>query len=803
MRRSARRCKLQDYRQGSSSSSTTNIRFLSSSSSVEASSINDVEDNDHQKTQRRQVVVTTTTTTTATNERQGLRRSSRIPKDGLTLDDFVSSSSSASSRINSNNNKQQLSNSSSSPKLNGLSFSIKTYGCQMNVNDTDIVRSILLDAGFHEKLDGDGGGDSENDDPDANTPADIWLTNTCAIRDKAEQKVWQRLHTLKNKKAKMNNTSHGKKQNQQQTRRPVEPIVGLLGCMAERLQEELLEKDMADMVVGPDAYRDIPRLINTVLQQRRQLQRDASNGGVISSDEDNEYEYDYDEPIGQAINVQLSLDETYADIFPKRSSTINAAVAASTTTHNFTQSSFVSIQRGCSNRCSFCIVPFTRGVERSRPYDSILNEIRQLIEQDNIKEVVLLGQNVNSYHDQSPQAMLARPLKLTNEKIQQQQQQDDDGSVMIPRLLSNDGFKSRGRSNVLTGGYYFVDLVDDVSNLHPELRVRFTSPHPKDYPTPLLELMAERSNVCNQLHLPAQSGSTRMLKRMKRGYTREAYLELIDSVHDVMGGPSNVALSSDFIAGFCGETDADHEDTVSLLQQVQYDQAYLFAYSLRDKTHAARTMIDDVPAHIKQQRLQELIDTFRTTIHAKNEKYEVGQLRLVLVEGPSKKKNKKQNDEDDGETISTTTSSMWHGRTDQNKRILFPVLDNDSTRQKTVLEERLGTSLSTLVMDDSWIETCLKTMSSLGNHNHGKDGALHQLSSWHPKANSIEGSNAVASLSPGDYAVVLVTEAKGHTLRGRVLWKTTLLKFDSFQTNYLTRWEDVQHVAATATSLMP
>ena len=758
-----------------------------------SSTSNDNENDDDQQ----HVLVSTTTS----NERQS-RRTSRIPKDGLTLDDFVSSSSSSSpSRLNTTPNKQ-----SNSSTANGLSFSIKTYGCQMNVNDTDIVRSILLDAGFHEKVvyDGDGdSGDGDSDSDDSNTPADIWLTNTCAIRDKAEQKVWQRLHTLKNKKVKLSQGSKNKKnkthaqQNQTQSRPVVEPIVGLLGCMAERLQEELLEKEMADMVVGPDAYRDIPRLIETVLQQRRikqkQKQRDADN-----DEDDVDDMEEYDEPIGQAINVQLSLDETYADIFPKRRSNNAATTAQATTaTHNFIQSSFVSIQRGCSNRCSFCIVPFTRGgVERSRPYDSILNEIRQLIEQDNIKEVVLLGQNVNSYHDQSPQALAARPLLIQhpNEDNTQQQQQE--------RLLSNEGFKSRGRSNVLTGGYYFVDLVNDVSNLHPELRVRFTSPHPKDYPTPLLQLMAERSNVCNQLHLPAQSGSTRMLQRMKRGYTREAYLELIDNVHDVMGGPGNVALSSDFIAGFCGENDDDHNDTVSLLQQVQYDQAYLFAYSLRDKTHAARTMVDDVPQHVKQQRLQELIDTFRTTVHTKNETYEIGQLRLVLVEGPSKKNKNLNSQQDDGEIPATC---MWHGRTDQNKRILFQVFDNDSTRQKTELEERLGTSLSTLVMDDSWIETSLKTMSSSSSSpNKSKNRALHQLSSWNPTSNSVEGSDAAfTSLSPGDYAVVLVTEAKGHTLRGRLLWKTTLQKFDSFQNNYLTRWEDVQHVAETATALMP
>jgi hypothetical protein len=334
--------------------------------------------------------------------------------------------------------------------------------------------------------------------------------------------------------------------------------------------------------------------------------------------------------------------------------------------------------------------------------------------------------------------------------------------------LSNAGFRSRGTNRSLGGGYSFVDLVDAVSHSHPELRVRFTSPHPKDYPVELLQLMSERANVCNQLHLPAQSGSTTMLKRMKRGYSREAYLELIESVHDVIGHGhrGEVALSSDFIAGFCGETQAEHEDTVSLLQHVQYDQAYLFAYSMREKTHASRTMVDNVPAEIKQARLQELIDTFRTTVHAKNELYEIGKLRLVLVEGPSKKQPK-------GDLSPNTMT--WHGRTDQNKRVLFPVfprLDEEAG------QEFLG-SLSATALEGDWMETQWLQQGGMPGLDALSSSLLEATATTTTTTPPF--STRTTRLVPGDYAVVQVTEAKGHTLRGKLLWKTTLQKFSELQ----------------------
>ena len=510
----------------------------------------------------------------------------------------------------------------------------------MNVSDSDIVRALLLESGMREC--------SQEAD------AQVVLTNTCAIRENAELKVWNRLEALKSSRYK-------KKQSNTQ-------IVGVLGCMAERLKEKLLENGMADLVVGPDAYRDLPQLVNTLLN---------------------------DEEQDTAVNVQLSLEETYAEITPVRRNSNSA-------------SAFVSVMRGCNNMCSYCVVPFTRGRERSRPLDSIVSEVQLLLE-EGVKEVVLLGQNVNSYHDKSEAAVLAMPSR--------------------DYQTSNSGFsnlyKLRGGA-----GYYFADLVEQVSDLDPELRVRFTSPHPKDYPNELLQLMAERPNVCNQLHMPAQSGSSSVLQRMRRGYTREAYLELIDTVVSKI---PDVAITSDFIAGFCGETEEEHLDTLALMERVQYDQAFMFAYSMRGKTHAHRQFQDDVPEQVKSRRLQEIIDVFRTNVQQRNENREVGRLRLVLMEGESKK--------------SKPEAVTWHGRTDQNKRVVFPMNDDLSCladKDVRALLQRLqsstdGESLGADVLDDYSFST--------------------------------------EKMKPGDYAVVYVTEARGHTLRGRLLWRTTLSTF--------------------------
>ncbi|XP_062360851.1 mitochondrial tRNA methylthiotransferase CDK5RAP1 [Cinclus cinclus] len=433
---------------------------------------------------------------------------------------------------------------------------LETYGCQMNVNDTEIAWAILQKNGYArtKKLD----------------EADVVLLVTCSVREKAEQAIWNRLQHLKALKAR-----------RPQARAPLR--IGILGCMAERLKEEILHREkLVDVVAGPDAYRDLPRLL-----------------AVAESGQ-------------QAANVLLSLDETYADILPVQTS------PGGTT-------AFVSIMRGCDNMCSYCIVPFTRGRERSRPIASILQEVRMLSDQG-VKEVTLLGQNVNSFRDMS--------------EVQFQ-------SVAAPGL-------SRGFSTVYKakpGGLRFSHLLDQVSRIDPEMRIRFTSPHPKDFPDEVLQLIQERHNICKQLHLPAQSGSTRVLEAMRRGYTREAYLELVHHVRDSIPG---VSLSSDFITGFCGETEDDHQQTVSLLREVRYNIGFLFAYSMRQKTRAHHRLQDDVPADVKKRRLEQLIATFREEASRANAAL-VGQVQLVLVEGPSKR-----------------SASELCGRNDGNIKVIFP-----------------------------------------------------------------------------------------------------------------------------------
>lgn len=340
-----------------------------------------------------------------------------------------------------------------------------------------------------------------------------------------------------------------------------------------------------------------------------------------------------------------------------------------------------------------------------------------------MKEIVLLGQNVNSYHDKSDKAVLARPLtNVRNEPISK-------GSYKSGYQTSNEGFSNIFR---LRGGagYYFVDLVEAVSDISPELRVRFTSPHPKDYPRPLLSLMAERHNICNHLHMPAQSGSSTVLERMRRGYTREAYLNLI---HDVKAMIPDVAISSDFITGFCGETESEHQETLSLIEQVAYDQAFMFAYSMRGKTHAHRTMEDDVSEDIKSRRLQEIISMFRNTVQLRNDDVEVGRLRLVLVEGESRK-----------------SSQNWGGRTDQNKRITFPIKGDTP---KCWSEES--------------IKPLLQSLSKGDNDPMARSSLMYELVSS-PKV----------ELKKGDYACVKVTEAKGHVLRGSLMWRASMKGFE-------------------------
>ncbi|CAO3618268.1 unnamed protein product [Mucor hiemalis] len=420
----------------------------------------------------------------------------------------------------------------------GRKFYIEVYGCQMNVNDTEILNSIMTKTGYER---------TENLD-DANV---VFLV-TCAIRDNAEVRIWERLKYLRHYRTKINFDSP--------------PIVGVLGCMAERLKSKLLEEDrLVDIVCGPDGYRSIPHLISLA-------------------------ENEYDDGVA---NVMLSADETYADVMPMRLDTNSVA-------------GWVSIMRGCNNMCSFCIVPFTRGNERSRPIDSILDEVRYLSDQG-VKEVTVLGQNVNSYRDESESKYYMSDSNLGAN-------------------LSNPGFKTIYKRK--EGGRRFTELLDKVSMINPEMRIRFTSPHPKDFPTDLLHLIASRPNLCKSIHMPIQSGSNTVLERMRRGYTREAYLDLVDEMRRII---PDVWISSDFITGFCGETEDEHRDTVSLMEKVKYDTAFMFAYSMREKTHAHRRYVDDVEETVKARRLQEIVTTFHAQASIKNQGL-IGTKQLVLVD---------------------------------------------------------------------------------------------------------------------------------------------------------------------------
>ncbi|XP_031843477.1 CDK5RAP1-like protein [Nomia melanderi] len=440
---------------------------------------------------------------------------------------------------------------------NGQKVYFCVHGCQMNVNDTEIIWSILKSHGY-EKV-------------DALEDANIVLLVTCSIRDGAENKIWTKLNSF---------NSLNKKYNRNMK-------IGVLGCMAERLKDKILERTkFVDVIAGPDSYKDLPRLLCVP---------------------DNE----------TAINVVLSFDETYADIMPLR-------------LNKESTSAFVSIMRGCDNMCTYCIVPFTRGKERSRPIDSIVKEVQSLSD-EGVKEVVLLGQNVNSYRDVSQQEFY-----MTN-----------NAETHLAK-----GFKTVYKSK--KGGQRFCDLLDKVSRINPEMRIRFTSPHPKDFPDEVLQLIADRPNICNEIHLPAQSGNSVVLERMRRGYTREAYLDLVHHIRDII---PNIHLSSDFIAGFCGETEEQFQDTLSLIQLVRYNRAFLFAYSMREKTTAHRRYKDDVETTVKNERLQRMNSIYKSITEELN-KSQIGQLQLVLVEGVSKK-----------------SDEYFQGRNDGNVRVLIPCIN--------------------------------------------------------------------------------------------------------------------------------
>jgi tRNA-2-methylthio-N6-dimethylallyladenosine synthase len=423
---------------------------------------------------------------------------------------------------------------------------IETYGCQMNVADSEVVVSILKERGFKHT-------DNIND-------AGLILINTCSIRENAEQRIWSRLKTIK----------HLKKKNQ-------EIIVGLIGCMAERLKEKVLETEkLVDIVVGPDAYRTLPDLVS-----------EAESGH-------------------KAVNVLLSREETYADISPVRMDKNGV-------------SSFISIMRGCNNLCAYCVVPYVRGAERSRDPQSILREAGELFD-SGYREVTLLGQNVDSYN-----------------------------------------WNSERNTTI------FAELLEKVSGINPMMRVRFSTSHPKDISDELLRTIAQHDNICKHIHLPAQSGSTRILKLMNREYTREWYIDRINAIRRII---PDCAISTDMISGFCTETEEDHQASLSLMEWAGFDFAYMFKYSERPGTKAARKLKDDVPEHIKSARLNDII-ALQNKLSAKSKKNDIDKTLDVLIESFSKR-----------------SAGHLSGRTSQNKVVVFPKEDKKKGDYVQVLIEK-------------------------------------------------------------------------------------------------------------------
>ena len=403
---------------------------------------------------------------------------------------------------------------------------IESYGCQMNFSDSEIVASILDKSGF---------GTTRNHEE-----ADVILLNTCSIREKAEQTVRNRLNAFRKQKSNNSNV-----------------VVGILGCMAERMKHTLLEEEkLVDLVVGPDAYRDLPSLIEEVDSGQK------------------------------AVNVLLSRDETYADINPIRLGSNGV-------------SAFISIMRGCDNMCSFCVVPFTRGRERSRNPMSIVAEAKELFE-NGYREVTLLGQNVDSY-----KWNINRKGEVENEQE--------------PTVN-------------------FAQLMEMVAQVSPELRIRFSTSHPKDMTDEVLHTMARHDNICKYIHLPVQSGNSEILKKMNRGYTREWYLDRIKAIKTIL---PECAISTDIICGFCSENEDQHTDTLSLMKEVNYDFAYHFFYSERPKTLAERKYEDDVPEEVKKRRLKEVTELQRACSLEHHKKY-IGTIQSILIEGPSRKSVEQQ-----------------------------------------------------------------------------------------------------------------------------------------------------------------
>lgn len=407
---------------------------------------------------------------------------------------------------------------------------IETYGCQMNVGDSEVIFSILGKEGYERT-------ESMDD-------ADVILANTCSVRDNAEQRIWGRIEVFHKQKEKRSGV-----------------VVGIVGCMAERLKDKLLDTHKVDLVAGPDSYRTLPTLLRDIAPDKPQ------------------------------INVMLSHEETYADIVPVR-------------TDRNGVSAFISIMRGCNNVCSYCVVPYTRGAERSRDPQTIVDEARDVFSKG-YKEVTLLGQNVDSYNWKPAEGE----------------------------------------------GCDFPKLLEMVARISPELRVRFATNHPKDISDELIETMARYDNICNHIHLPVQSGSDRLLEKMRRRYTAEWYLERVAMIREVLPG---CGITTDVIAGFCSETEEDHQQTLELFRKVGFDYAYMFYYSERPGTLAARHYPDDVPLDVKTRRLNEII-ALQSELSLKSNQNDIGKTFRVLVEGPSKK-----------------NPEEFCGRSGSNKMCVFP-----------------------------------------------------------------------------------------------------------------------------------
>ena len=426
---------------------------------------------------------------------------------------------------------------------------IQSYGCAMNFSDSEIVASILKKEGYTlcDQI--------EN--------SDLVLINTCSIREKAEDTVRKRLETV----------------NVHKKNKP-SIVVGILGCMAERLKDKLLnEEKIVDIVAGPDAYRDLPNLVKNVIYKNE-----------------------------KSINTILSLEETYENIKPVRINS-NGITA------------FISIMRGCDNMCSFCVVPYTRGRERSRNPHSIINEAKDLFNKG-YREITLLGQNVDSFK-WSP---------TNNNKIKLEKQSENKDVV------------------------YFSDLLEMTANISPDLRIRFSTSHPKDITSDVLSVIKKYDNVCNYIHLPAQSGNSRILKKMNRTYDRNWYLDKINDIRSIVG--NSCGISSDFITGFCSERESEHLDTLSLMDNVIYDYSYMFYYSERPGTLAHRKYKDDIPLETKKRRLDEIVK--KQNIHSfKRNELTIDEQYKILVEGVSKKSDK-----------------FLRGRTSENKMVIFPKKDN-------------------------------------------------------------------------------------------------------------------------------